>query len=215
MAAPLIIADCPLSGLRRLLHGPARWILRLAGWRIVGAPPALARHIVIGAPHTSNWDGVLMLLATTALQYPLHFLMKDSLFRGPLGPIARRLGGIPVDRRRSTNMVEQIVTVFRQREALALAIAPEGTRSATGYWRSGFYHIAVQAGVPIVLAYADYARREIGFGALLWPSGDIAADMDRIRAFYADKTACHPERVGPIRLREEQPSAGGGEPPHR
>lgn len=207
-AAPLPITDCPRMGIRRFLRGPARAILRLTGWRIAGAPPPIPRYVVIAAPHTSNWDGILMLLATTALQYPLNFLMKDSLFRGPLGPVARRLGGIAVDRRRSANTVEQIVAAFRQREAMALAIAPEGTRRPAECWRSGFYHIALQAGVPIVLGYIDYARREIGFGPVLWPTGDVRADMDRVRAFYADKIARHPERVGPIRLREELRPSG-------
>ncbi|GAB4572265.1 MAG: lysophospholipid acyltransferase family protein [Anaerolineae bacterium] len=186
------------------MQAPTRLILRLLGWRIIGTPPDIPKYVLVGAPHTSNTDGFLMILVTTALRMRLNFLMKDSWFRGPLGAISRRLGGIPIDRSTSHNTVEQIVEAFKTHDTLALAITPEGTRRRTDHWRSGFYHIARQAGVPIVLAFADYTRKEVGFGPVITPTGDIKTDMDRIRAFYADKTGRFPENFGPVRLRNEE-----------
>lgn len=193
----------PSRGFLRFLQWPARLLLQFLGWRIVGQAPDLPKYIVVGAPHTANSDGYLMLLLTIAHQIRVNFLMKDSWFRGPLGPIAHRLGGVAIDRSTSRNTVEQIVTAFNTRDTLALTIAPEGTRRHTNHWRSGFYHIARQAGVPIVLGFVDYGRKEIGFGPVITLSGDVAADMDQIRAFYADKTARFPENFGPVRLRRE------------
>jgi 1-acyl-sn-glycerol-3-phosphate acyltransferase len=201
--SPTTVTRQPAPGPRRLLGIPARLILRLMGWRIVNRPPALARYVVIGAPHTANLDGFLMILVAMTLQLRLNFLMKDSWFKGVLGPISRGLGGIAIDRSQRHDTVEQIVAAFNARDSLALAIAPEGTRRRTDHWHSGFYHIALQAGVPLVLAYADYPRKEIGFSPALHLSGDIRADMDIIRAFYAGKTGQHPEKASPIRLRAE------------
>jgi 1-acyl-sn-glycerol-3-phosphate acyltransferase len=193
--------------LRRFFQRPAQLLLRLFGWQIVGSPPDLRKYILIGAPHTTNLDGVLLLLAATALQYRINFLMKDSLFRGPLGAVARAVGGIAIDRSKSNNTVETIARIFQEREELVLAIAPEGTRKHMPYWRSGFYHIALAADVPIVLAFADYEQRIVGFGPVLHPTGNVTEDMNLIREFYADKTACYPEKVGPIVLRSELPDA--------
>lgn len=193
----------PGMGIRRFLKWPARLILRLLGWRIVGQTPDVPKYVVVGAPHTANSDGYLMLLFTTAIQLRVNFLMKESWFRGPLGPIARRLGGVAIDRSTSHNTVDQIVSAFAARDTMVLAITPEGTRRHTNHWRSGFYHIALGAGVPIALGFADYGRKEIGFGPVIYPSDDMSADMDQIRAFYAGKTARYPEQFGPVRLRHE------------
>ena len=157
--------------------------------------------MIIGAPHTSNWDLVLTLLLMLAADLRLHWVGKDTLFRGPFGWLFRRLGGIPIDRRAPQKFVEQMVAAFRENASLRLAIAPAGTRKNAPHWRSGFYYIALGAGVPIVLGYADYRRRVVGLGPTLHPTGDIQADFESIRAFYAGIVGRHPRRQGEIRIR--------------
>ncbi len=187
------------SAFRRL----ARLLLAGAGWRIEGEAPAVPRYVLIAAPHTSNWDLVLMLLCGMAYGVWPSWVGKDTLFRPPLGLLLRALGGIPVDRRSPQNMVEQLAALFRTRERLVLAVPPEGTRSSREKWRSGFYFIARGAGVPVCLGFLDYSRKRGGLGPLLHPSGDLRADMDVVRAFYADKKGRFPEKQGPIRLAAE------------
>lgn len=187
------------SAFRRL----ARLLLAGAGWRIEGEAPAVPRYVLIAAPHTSNWDLVLMLLCGMAYGVWPSWVGKDTLFRPPLGLLLRALGGIPVDRRSPQNMVEQLAALFRSRERLVLAVPPEGTRSSREKWRSGFYFIARGAGVPVCLGFLDYSRKRGGLGPLLVPSGDLRADMDVVRAFYADKKGRFPEKQGPIRLAAE------------
>lgn len=181
----------------------ARGFLRLAGWQAEGAKPHLRRFVMIGAPHTSNWDFVFMLALAAVLDVKITWLGKHALFRPPFGRLMRRLGGIPVVRHRRENMVARMAHVFETRESLALALSAEGTRRYTPHWKSGFYHIARAANVPIVLGYLDYARRRGGFGPAILPTGDIRSDMDEIRDFYADKTAKHPDWVSEVRLKEE------------
>jgi 1-acyl-sn-glycerol-3-phosphate acyltransferase len=131
------------------------------------------------------------------------WLGKHTLFRAPLGIVMRRVGGIPVVRHKRGQLVAEAARLFAERDELALVVPAEGTRNAAAHWKSGFYHIARSAGVPIVCGYLDYARRRGGFGLTLTPTGDLRADMDRIRAFYADKVGRHPEKFGPVRLPEE------------
>jgi 1-acyl-sn-glycerol-3-phosphate acyltransferase len=181
----------------------ARGCLRAFGWRVVGARPEAAKYVLIAVPHTSNWDFPLMLLCGMALGVWPAWVGKHTLFRPPFGWLMRALGGIPVDRAASHHMVDHLAAQFTARDRLALAMPPEGTRSLAPHWKSGFYHVAATARVPIALGYLDYARREGGIGAPIQPSGDLHADMDRIRAFYAGKAGCHPELQGPIRLPAE------------
>jgi 1-acyl-sn-glycerol-3-phosphate acyltransferase len=195
----------PRLSIRRFLQQPARLILRLLGWRIANDPPDIPRYVLIGAHHTANFDGILLLLVGTALQMRVNFLMKDSLFRGIMGPVARRLGGIAIDRSTRHNVVDQIAGLMQSQPRMVIAIAPEGTRRKVPYWRSGFYHIARAADVPLVLAYADYQRKVVGFGPVLDLTGDVTADMDKIRAFYADIIPRHPEKISPVMLRSELP----------
>ena len=190
------------SAFRRL----ARLLLSSAGWRIEGEAPAEPRYVLIAAPHTSNWDLVLMLLCGMAYGVWPSWVGKDTLFRPPFGRLLRALGGIPVDRRSPQNMVEQLAALFRSRERLVLAVPPEGTRSSREKWRSGFYFIARAAGVPVCLGFLDYSRRRGGLGPLIVPSSDLRADMDIVRAFYADKKGRFPEKQGPIRLAAEDGS---------
>jgi len=181
----------------------ARWFLRLAGWQIEGAKPHLRRFVLVGAPHTSNWDFVLFLAFAAVLDVKFAWLGKRALFRPPLGRLMRRLGGIPVVRHQRENTVARMAQLFESRESLVLVLSAEGTRAYTPHWRSGFYHIARAADVPIVMGYLDYARRRGGFGPAILPSGDLRSDMDEMRDFYADKTARYPDRAGEVRLKEE------------
>jgi 1-acyl-sn-glycerol-3-phosphate acyltransferase len=183
-------------------------LLDAAGWSIVGGAPDAKKFVLIAAPHTSNWDFVYALACTSALGLPLRWLGKDALFKGPTGAMFRALGGIPVDRSKQNNMVDRMADALVKADALALLVPAEGTRKAGTRWKSGFYHIARRAGVPIALGFLDYAHKRAGIGPLLWPSGDVRADMDKIRAFYADIAAKRPEHFTPPRLREEDEPAG-------
>lgn len=190
----------PASPLARLA---GRLYLRACGWRVAGALPPGRRAVVIAAPHTSNWDLPYMLAVAWALGARPAWLGKRELFRGPLGALLRWLGGIPVDRSAPQGLVAAAVARFADADELFLVIPPSGTRARAPFWRSGFYHVARGAGVPIACAFLDYGAREGGVGLTLAASGDVASDMDRIRAFYATKRARHPGSATPVRLREE------------
>lgn len=181
----------------------ARFLLRLFGWELKVAPPPSRKYVLIGAPHTSNWDFVVGLLALWGARIRARWLGKKELFKPPLGLLMRLLGGIPVDRSRRSNLVDQVAEILAREEEIAILITPEGTRGKAPYWRTGFYHMALKAGVPIALGYADFRRKEVGIGAYLWPTGDLRRDFEAIRAFYQDKTGLRPEKQGPIRIREE------------
>ncbi|MCC7216701.1 MAG: 1-acyl-sn-glycerol-3-phosphate acyltransferase [Burkholderiales bacterium] len=185
---------------RRLHARFAAAMLRLLGWRVVLAQPVPSRCVIVIYPHTSNWDFVVGLLAKWMLGLELNFIGKHTLFAGPLGPLFARWGGIPVDRRASTGVIAQLASRFADGAVCRLVIAPEGTRSRTACWKSGFYHLTRAVDVPLGLAFIDYARREIGVGAYVALTGDVAADMARIAAFYADKRGRRPGNAGPVRL---------------
>ncbi len=181
----------------------ARWFLKMTGWEVEGPRPLERRFVLIAAPHTSNWDLAYLLALSAVSGVKCSWMGKHGLFRPPLGWLMRRLGGIPVVRHQTRTMVSQMVDVFGEAEVLALVVPAEGTRSRVAHWKSGFYHIALGAKVPIVMGYLDYARRRGGFGPALHPTGDMRKDMDKIRAFYADKTGRYPEKFGEVRLRDE------------
>ena len=179
---------------------------RAMGWDAEYTEPGLNKYVIIVSPHTSNLDFLIGFIFSRA--YPLprpHFIAKKSAFRGPIGWLGRKVGGIPVDRNQRTNFVDQVAEQFRQHEQFVVAITPEGTRSKVTYWKSGFYHIARAAQVPIVLSTIDYGRKQIRYGATLYPTGDIDADMEKIRKFYAGSQGRHPERQGPIELQPANP----------
>ena len=186
-----------------VLPRAAQWVLRAVGWRIRLLEPVPGRCVAIFYPHTSNWDTIVGLLAKMVIGLRIHFVGKDTLFRWPLRPLLVWWGGIPVNRRDPQGFVGEIEREFARRDDFLLALAPEGTRSRTDYWKSGFYRIARAAGVPLALGYIDVPAREIGIGAYIELTGDVAVDMARIRAFYARRQGWHPENQGPIRLREE------------
>lgn len=184
-------------------HAPRKPHPALAafGWTFHLTPPPGPKAVVIFYPHTSNWDFPLGILARASSGLPLYWVGKHTLFRGPLGPLFRRLGGLPVDRKASVGMVDQLRAHFDAHDSFFLAIAPEGTRSRVEHWKTGFYQIARAAQVPVGLGYIDYGRREIGIDTWLELSGDMPADLARIEDAYRDKRALHPDQASPIRFR--------------
>jgi 1-acyl-sn-glycerol-3-phosphate acyltransferase len=180
-----------------------RWaerVLALFGWRVDVAPPP-AKCLIVVYPHTSNWDFLWGYLAKLAVGLPVHFVGKDSLFRGPAGTLLRRMGGIPVNRREPAGFVEGLARELAARPRMLLAIAPEGTRSYTDRWKSGFYRVALAAKVPVGLAFIDYRAREVGLRTYLALTGDEARDLAAIRAGYEGKVGKRPALAGAIRFR--------------
>jgi|AMFO01.1.fsa_nt_gi 1-acyl-sn-glycerol-3-phosphate acyltransferase len=183
-----------------LARSVARSLLRWAGWRIEMQDPGTSRYIVIGYPHTSNWDFMVTLLFMIAEKVPIRLVGKASLFRGPVGVVMRSVNAIPVDRSKRHNFVDQVAELFRQHDELVIGIAPEGTRGKSHRWRTGFYYMALKAQVPVVLAFLDYGNKVCGFGPSFVPSGDIEADFNLIRAFYRDIQGKNPNQQGEIVL---------------
>lgn len=175
-------------------------ILRLLNWRVTGQLPDIPKAVLIVAPHTSNWDGVLGLVAIQALKVRVNVLGKHSLFVGPLGWLLRYLGVIPVNRTAQQGMVQDIAERFRREEKLYLAIAPEGTRHAAERWKTGFYQIAQAAQVPIVLVGFNYQCNEVQILGSLMPSGDMVADLEEIYRRYRSVAAKNPDKLSqPLR----------------
>ena len=193
---------CEAARVRSVL---ANAFLRLNGWQVDGSRPDVPSFVMVGAPHTSNWDLAYFLAFMGVLGVRAHFMGKHTLFCGPLGPVFRALGGIPIRRHVRENVTQQMVAAFRADPTLVLAVPAEGTRSYVSHWKSGFYHIARGAGVPVVPGFLDYTRRRGGLGPPIRLSGDVRADMDRLRAFFVEKRATgkYPELAGRIRLLEE------------
>jgi 1-acyl-sn-glycerol-3-phosphate acyltransferase len=163
-----------------LYHYLARLLMRLLGWRIEGRLPDLPKFVLIGAPHTSNWDFLLFLGVIFSLRANVRFMGKAELFRFPVGWFFRYCGGVPVDRKKSTGLVDQMVKVCDESEKFILVIAPEGTRHHVTEWKRGFYHIAKQAGIPIVMAIVDGRHQTVRLGQVFHPTDDIEADMKTI-----------------------------------
>jgi 1-acyl-sn-glycerol-3-phosphate acyltransferase len=177
--------------------------MRANGWTFSGNLPPQGKFLLICAPHTSNWDLIYLLAVMFLLRIKVSWMGKHTIFKKPFGNFMKWLGGIPVDRRSTHGVVDQIVDHFNQQENLIIAIAPEGTRHRTDLWKSGFYHIAYKAQVPLLLGYVDYEHKRAGTGPAFIPTGDIKKDMDRIREFYADIRGAKPEEESTIILREE------------
>lgn len=179
-------------------------LLRLFGWKLVGEFPEHKKQLVIFAPHTSNWDFVFMMMARFCFDMKPAFLGKHTLFKAPYGWFFRLLGGIPVDRSSSHKVVDQIIAVVEQREEVALVIAPEGTRSKTAQWKSGFYHIASKAKLPLTFAFLDTTTKTLGFGGSFELSGDMDSDMEVIRNFYNNKVGIKAELASDIRIKRKE-----------
>src|SRR5262249_49029045 len=179
-----------------LMRGLAFSFLKVFGWRLEGRLPDVDKLVVIAAPHTSNWDLPVLLSLAFALRAKACWLGEPTLFRRPLSFLFRWMDLIPVYRLVSQNMWAHSVETVRNSENLILTIPPEGTRSNVNYWKSGFYYIALGAGIPIAMAFIDYKRKATGVGPTLNPTGDIEADMEIIRNFYANVTAKYPDKTG-------------------
>lgn len=178
----------------------ARAVTHLSGWRVDISEPPPEKCVIIGAHHTSNWDFFAALALKFSTNLKINFLMKDNLFRGPLSWVMHKLGGIPVNRRARTNLVDQLAERFKQSQTLRIALSPEGTRKQTSHWKTGFYYIALGANVPIVMGYADYLRKVVGLGPLLHPSGNLAADFAIIQDFYRSITPRYPHQASQVAL---------------
>src|SRR5688572_5467539 len=172
----------------------AKGIMRLTGWRIDGKLPDLPKFVLIGAPHTSNWDFLLFLGVIFSLRANVRFMGKAEMFRFPVGWFFRYCGGVPVDRKKSTGLVEQMVKICNESEQFVLTIAPEGTRHSVTEWKHGFYHIAKSAGIPIVMAIVDGRHKTVHIGKVFHPTADMEADMKAIKAVFEGITGIKPRR---------------------
>ena len=179
----------------------ARIALRAVRWRTAGEVPR--RGILVGAPHTSNWDWALTMLLAWDSSVQIRLLVKESFFKGPLAPFMRWTGAVALDRDNPGATIKRLLADAETDETFLLGIAAEGTRGKGDYWRSGFHRISRQTGIPITLAYLDGPSRTVGWGPTFTPTEDVRADMDRIRAFYADKTGIKADGATVPRLREE------------
>ncbi len=181
----------------------ARLFWTFSRWKLRTEPAPTRPTVLIGAPHTSNWDFVLMLAIAWRLGMHIRWLGKDSLFRGWRGPLMRALGGIPVDRSDPSRVVAEVVERVRHGDVFGLVVTPDGTRGNNTHWKSGFYRIARETGMPVTLGYVDRTTMTTGLGPTIELTGDKTADMNAIRAFYADKAGLRPDRRAEPRLREE------------
>ena len=207
MRSAEVTHDGPRTGL--FWYWVARLWMAVFRWDVEGEPPeGVRRAVVIAAPHTSNWDLPHMLAASFIFRLRFSWMGKHTLFAPPFGWFFRWMGGVAVDRRAAHGMVKEIARTFEGTERLALAVPPSGTRQRADHWKSGFYWIAVEAEVPVLMCYLDYRTRRAGIGPLLIPSGDIRADMEIIRAFYAGRRGKFPESETPVLVREEDPAGG-------
>ncbi len=186
------IFDTPV--IREICYGISKAYTKLFGWETVGGMPSDPKCVMIAAPHTTNWDMPIMMFHAFVLRARVYWVGKKELFRFPFGGIMKWLGGIPVDRSKSNNMVDATIDEFNKAEKLVIIIPPEGTRGDTHYWKTGFYHIANGAGVPIVCGFLDYSRKTGGIGPLIRPTGDIDADMDKLKGFYAQIKGKYPDK---------------------
>jgi 1-acyl-sn-glycerol-3-phosphate acyltransferase len=195
------IHDSPIG--RTLMRGLSRIVFRFTDWKPAGKRPDISRYVIIAAPHTSNWDFLYTLCLAFILEIKPFIMMKADWFRWPLGPFLRWFGAIPVDRSKSTHVVARSIQAFREHPRMVLLVPPAGTRSKVMYWKSGFYHIARGANVPIVLGYLDYRRKVGGIGPVVHPTGNMERDMKIIKAFYADITAKYPKQALSFPVSEE------------
>lgn len=184
-----------------------RLMMKLVGWRVIGELPPDKKVVVAAAHHTANWDGIMLILVSGALNRPITWMAKHTLFWFPLGPIIKALGALAVNRSTSQNAVQQVVEEFKKRDDLWFVLAPEGTRRKVSRWKRGFYYIATGANVPIVLVGIDYARKAIVLGPIIQPSGDIQADMVPMREFFKTIVPKYPEKMGEMVIHAEHHEA--------
>ncbi len=175
----------------------AKLILKLTGWRMVGTLPDLPKFILIGAPHTSNWDAFYGFAGLASIGLKVKWMAKHTLFPKPIRGLLTTLGGVPIDRRASQGTVDQTINAVNESEQIVLIITPEGTRTYVEKWKTGFYHIAIACKIPIQTGFVDYPKKSMGFGPLIEPSGDMNADLKKIETFYMEKQGKHPHFYNP------------------
>jgi 1-acyl-sn-glycerol-3-phosphate acyltransferase len=177
---------------------------KLGPWKVVSqVPKDIKKAVIAAAPHTANEDFPVGIGAWYTENKSASFIAKKELFDGPMGFIFKATGGIPIDRATTKNMVEQAADFFKDRDELFLVIAPEGTRAWRPRWKTGFYYIAKAAGVPLILAYMDFGKKEVGMGEVFYPTDDVEADFDYIEKFYSGITAADPSKYNP-KMRDNQ-----------
>jgi 1-acyl-sn-glycerol-3-phosphate acyltransferase len=191
---PEVGSEVPRRG-NALSRAFGRLIARLFGWQVLGEVPNTSKLVFVGAPHTSNLDFFMTALTMLVLGVDLNFVMKHTPFKGPVGWFLRWFGGIPLDRDRSRDFVSQMVDTFEERQSLLLAIMPEGTRSVVEGWKSGFYYIALGAGVPLVMVIFDYENRQMRIGPTFIPSGDYDTDLPLIQSYFVGVKGRNLERM--------------------
>jgi len=184
----------------------AAFLLRIFGWKPINNMPKESRYVVIAAPHTSNWDFPLGICYIFATGMPFRYMGKDALFKWPQKYLFKALGGIGVDRSNKNKLTSRMAKFINSQDKIALALAPEGTRSNSKYWRSGFYYIALEAKVPIAMAVIDFEKKEIGIKTSFMPTGNLDADMTIIRDFFKNIKGKYPNKQGPIELRPKDTS---------
>ncbi|MFA5505023.1 MAG: 1-acyl-sn-glycerol-3-phosphate acyltransferase [Vulcanimicrobiota bacterium] len=181
---------------------------KILGWKFVGERPPEKKVMLLGAPHTSNLDYFLTLALIHHWQLPLRYLVKNNAFKGPLAPILKSLGGIPVDRSKSNQLVDSMVETIKAQDEIAMGVLPEGTRKYVEYWKSGFYFIAVGAEIPIYPVLVDGAEKTILMGPKMVPSGDLEGDVALLADFFGDTKGVKPEKSGPVRVRPREERKG-------
>ncbi len=187
------VHDTPAG--KTLMRRLALILFRLTGWKAAGKRPCISKYVIIAAPHTSNWDFLYTLCLAFILEIRPSIMMKAAWFRWPMGPFLRWFGAIPVDRSKSTHVVARSIQAFGEHPQMVLVVPPSGTRRKVMYWKTGFYHIARGAKVPIVLGYLDYRRKVGGIGPVVHPTGNMETDMKIIQNFYADITGKYPKQA--------------------
>lgn len=175
-------------------------LLKFLGWRVEGRLPETPRFVLIAAPHTSNWDGFYMILAAFVFRINLYWMGKHTLFKFPFGFLTGFIGGIPINRSKSSNTVKQTISAINDASNIVMAVSPEGTRKKVHYWRTGFYHIAQGAKVPILTGFLDYRNKRAGIGPAIIPTGDLKSDFEKIQAFYDPIAGKYPREVSTSRL---------------
>ncbi len=175
-----------------------KYILALFGWKIVNTPPSdIKKCILVGAPHTSNWDYIIGVFGAMSANLSAKFLIKSEVFFFPVGPILKFFGGVPVERGKKSNLVDQLADFIRDKERIHLVFTPEGTRQRVNRWKTGFYNVAQKANIPMILCYLDYKKKEGGFGPVIYPSGNYKEDLKKIKRFYSSIHPKYPHLFNP------------------
>lgn len=175
----------------------SRFILKLIGWKVITHEVKEKSYVMIAAPHTSNWDFVIARLAVSSVGIPQKVLMKKEMFFFPLNYLFKALGAMPIDRKASLKMVDYIIELFKEKDDFIFSISPEGTRAYVEKWKTGFYHIATKANVPLVLGKLDYKKKVLEFSKAFYPTGDFKEDFIEIVKYYSETTGFHPENYNP------------------